>query len=91
MLTVAGRVDEGSQRLMEHQAMLLDARGVPVVRLDLDGDGIAATGRYSALPSAAQAAARRGDWEGLARQLAQLLVRAGSPRLTQSNGVDGVK
>ena len=71
LLTVAGSVDEGSQRLMEHQALRLDAGGVPVVRLDLDGDGIAATGRSSRLPPAVQAAARRGDWEGLARELAQ--------------------
>ncbi|MBK8538669.1 MAG: hypothetical protein IPL60_01510 [Ardenticatenia bacterium] len=71
LLTVAGSVDEGSQRLMEHQALRLDAGGVPVVRLDLDGDGVAATGRSSRLPPAVQAAARRGDWEGLARELAQ--------------------
>lgn len=71
LVTVAGPIDAQSQRLMDRQAALLDARGMPLLRLDAGGDGLGATGPALVGRGALRTAVREGDWDSLARELAR--------------------
>lgn len=71
LVTVAGPIDAQSDRLMDRQTALLDARGMPLLRLDAGEDGLAATGSALVEHAALRTAVRVGDWESLARELAQ--------------------
>lgn len=70
LMTVAGPIDAQSQRLMDRQTSLLAAGGMPLVRLDMGEDGIRATMRSVDARVALRTTVGRGDWDGLAGELA---------------------
>lgn len=71
LLSLAGPLDGGTQRLLRRQEAILAARGQPVLRLDIEPAGLSVD--LPAIPAAAEIrrAVAQGDWTGLAGGLAQ--------------------